>query len=132
MFDTPRPTATGAEIKYRQEFVSGLRATTDQATPAHRESSPNYSAALFLLNDQNRVVLCSRGIQYILQRKYAGGFRGATWKPLSHHATRNSLWQACERLGLLSDASSQQAVAELPEYAHRLSMIAPKGGKSSK
>jgi len=101
------------------------------ANPTHCESSPNYAASLFLLNDKNRVILCSLGIQYILQRQYADGFRGTTWKPLSHHATRKSLERACERLGLLSEASSQQAVADLPEYAHHLGMIAPNGRKPS-
>lgn len=102
------------------------------ATPTHCENSTNYSATLFLLNGKNRVVLCSRGIQYILQRKYADGFRGATWKPLSHHVTRKSLARACEGLGLLTEAFARKAVDELPEYAHHLGMIAPKGGKSSK
>jgi len=103
-----------------------------QATPTHRENSSNYSDALFLLNDSNRVILCARGIQYILQRKYANGFRGATWKPLSHHATRKSLARACEGLGLLTEAFARKAIDELPEYAHHLGMIAPNGGKSSK
>lgn len=102
------------------------------ANPTHCESSPNYAASLFLLNDKNRVVLCSQGIQYILQRKYANGFRGATWKPLSHHATRKSLARACEGLGLLTEAFARKAIDELPEYAHHLGMIAPNGGKSSK
>lgn len=103
-----------------------------QATFTQCESSPDYTAALLLLNDKNRVVLCGRGIQYILQRKYAGGFRGATWKPLGHHTTRKSLARTCERLGLLSEASAQQAVDDLPEYAHHLGMIAQKGSRTTK
>lgn len=118
-----------ADLPNRQSQTTGV---DTHATPTHRESSPNYSAALLLLNDCNRVVLCSQGIQYILQRKYADGFRGATWKPLSHHVTRKSLARACEGLGLLSNASAQMAVYELPDYAHRLSMIAPMGSKAIK
>lgn len=102
-----------------------------QANDGHREASDDYMGALLKLNDKNRVIICSRGIQYILQRRYADGFRGATWKPLSHHATRKSLRQACERLGLLSEPSAPHAIDDLPEHARHLAMIAPKGGTTT-
>ena len=90
---------------------------TPTHTSTHRESDDNYQWVAATLADHLRVIVCRNRIQYIPQRRYADGLRGAAWRSLCHCAYKTSLIKACEGLESRSGPVSTVPLAALPEKA---------------
>jgi|GEM_PF-796677 hypothetical protein len=86
-------------------------------TSTHRESDDNYQWVAATLADDHRVIVCKNGLQYIPQRRYADGLRGAAWRSLCYCAFKPSLVRACEGLESRSGPVSTAPLAALPEKA---------------
>jgi hypothetical protein len=84
---------------------------------SHRETDDGYERVAAILSDDLRVIVCARRLQYILQRRYADGLRGATWRAVGYFLTRTSLIRFCERLEALSGTTLVAPLAALPEKA---------------
>ena len=86
-------------------------------TSTRRESDDNYQWVAATLADHLRVIVCRNRIQYIPQRRYADGLRGATWRSLHYCAFKSSLIRVCEGLESRSGPVSTAPLAALPEKA---------------
>ena len=86
-------------------------------TSTHRESDDNYQFVAATLAEDLRVIVCKNGLQYIPQRRYADGLRGAAWRSLCYCAFKTSLIKACERLESRYGPVSTAPLAALPEKA---------------
>ena len=85
--------------------------------PTHRESDDTYRWVVAVLAEDLRVILCRNALQYIPQRRYAGGLRGVEWRSICYCASKKSLIRACEGLQGRSGPISTDALAPLPEKA---------------
>ena len=83
----------------------------------HRESDDNYRWVAATLSEDLRVILCKNGLQYIPQRRYADGLRGAAWRSLCYCAFKTSLMRLCDGLKGRSGPVSTAPIAALPEKA---------------
>ena len=86
-------------------------------TSTHRESDDNYQWVAAKLAEDLRVIVCGNRLQYIVQRRYADGLRGAAWRSLHYCAFKASLIRVCEGLESLSGPVSTAPLAALPEKA---------------
>jgi len=66
---------------------------------SQRERAEDYGSVIVRLGDRHRVIECSGGIQWIVQRK-----RGQQWHGLSYHLNRDVLIEHCKRHGAGEDA----------------------------
>lgn len=95
-------------------FVGGGSEADPQS---HRETDDGYERVAAILSDDLRVIVCARRLQYILQRRYADGLRGVTWRAVGYFLTRTSLIRFCERLEALTATTSTARLAALPKRA---------------
>ena len=95
--------------------VAAEQPPTDTST--HRESDDNYQWVAATLAADLRVIVCGNRIQYIPQRRFADGLRGAAWRSLGYCAFKTSLIKACEGLESRSGPVSTAPLAVLPEKA---------------
>ena len=86
-------------------------------TSTHRESDDNYRWVAATLSEDLRIAVCKNGLQYLPQRRYADGFRGAAWRSLCFCTLKTSLIRACEGLESRSGPVSTGPLAALPEKA---------------
>ena len=86
-------------------------------TSTHRESDDHYQWVAATLADDLRIAVCKNGLQYIPQRRYADGHRGAAWRSLHFGAFKTSLIKACAGLESRSGPVSTAPLAALPEKA---------------
>jgi hypothetical protein len=82
-----------------------------------RERDDSYHKIAAKLTDDLRVIVCAKGLQYILQRRYSDGFRRVTWTAIGYFISRTSLLRACEGFQSLSARTSIVPLAALAERA---------------
>jgi len=85
--------------------------------PTHRESDDTYRWVVAVLAEDLRVILCRNALQYIPQRRYAGGLRGVEWRSICYCASKKSLMRALEGRESRSGPVSTAPLAALPEKA---------------
>ena len=71
-------------VSHTPEEVSG--AVVPPLHTSQRERAEDYGSVIVRLGDRHRVIECSGGIQWIVQRK-----RGQQWHGLSYHLNRDVL-----------------------------------------
>ena len=81
------------------------------AAPSNRESDSHYRDVLRQLSDEYRVIRCSDGIQYILQKLIS-----KKWRAKSYPNTREGLRSAVMRHAPELYAESKAWLDQLPDY----------------
>lgn len=89
------------------------------AGKASQEAADDYQDEIVRLNDRWRVIVCKDGIQWILQRRDAGGSHAARWRGRSYATTRKALMRLCGSLCEAPDEIAMVAIALLPERLPR-------------
>ena len=86
-----------------------------------REGDTNYFGVVATDGSAHRVIACSSGLQYIVQRCYQC-IRGDEWRALGYLTSRESLIAFYERSGRLSEANKPALLGlpEKPEQAWRM------------
>lgn len=88
-------------------------------TLSHRERDENYAGIVVQLSPRYRIILCTLGLQWIVQKKECS--RAADWRAEQYLTSRDGLIEACGKLGLLSDANAEAVLHALPDYVSQLS-----------
>ena len=102
-------------VSHNPEEVSG--AVVPPLHTSQRERAEDYGSVIVRLGDRHRVIECSGGIQWIVQRK-----RGQQWHGLSYHLNRDVLIEHCKRHGAGEDAiATLQALPTRPGYVEEAS-----------
>lgn len=83
---------------------------------SHRERDDNYCGVIAVLGNRWRVIECSRGLQWAVQRRVAGRARRTEWVAVSFHLSRTSLIAASVRLCGSADPSALAILAALPAH----------------
>ena len=78
-------------VSHTPEEVSG--AVVPPLHTSQRERAEDYGSVIVRLGDRHRVIECSGGIQWIVQRK-----GGQQWHGLSYHLNRDVLIEHCKRM----------------------------------
>ena len=87
----------------------------EHITPSHRERDETYSRIVTQCRDNWRIIRCTRGLQWIIQKRSTGRPNRGVFIGKSFHTTRQSLIEACSRLQLLDDPKILQSLLDLPE-----------------
>ena len=82
------------------------------------EQDDDYERVIIILKPRWRVVQCSQGCQFILQKKEAS--HAGPWRAQKYISSRNALIELCGRLGLLLDRNAEATLLSQPEYAHQI------------
>ena len=85
---------------------------------SHREREDGYIATVVQFSERWRLVLCKDQIQWIIQRKESS--RRGDWRSLKYSTSRESVFEACGRLGLLSDPKVEATLRRLPDHVRQL------------
>ena len=88
-------------------------------TPSHRERDENYAYIVAQLALRYRVILCPLGLQWIVQQQECS--HEAPWRAQQYHTSRESLMNACGKLGFLSDPNVEAVLHALPDHVSQLS-----------
>ena len=87
-------------------------------TLSHRERDANYAFIVVKLAPRYRVILCPQSLQWIIQQQEAS--HEAPWRAQEYHTSRESLLNACGKLGVLSDPNVEALLHALPDHASQL------------
>ena len=105
--------------------MSDLDACNPQKTQASMvteataiESSDLYPKLIVQSSDRWRVILCSQGLQWIIQKKESS--HAGPWRAEKYVTSRSALIRACGTLGLLSDPATEAVLYALPDYVSQL------------
>ena len=105
--------------------MSDLDACNPQKTQASMvieattiESSDLYAKVIVQSSDRWRVILCSQGLQWIIQKKESS--HAGPWRAEKYVTSRSALIRACGTLGLLSDPATEAVLYALPDYVSQL------------
>ena len=82
------------------------------------ESSDLYAKVIIQSSDRWRVILCSQGLQWIIQKKESS--HAGPWRAEKYVTSRSALIKACGTLGLLSDPATEAVLYALPDYVSQL------------
>ena len=82
------------------------------------ESSDLYAKVIVQSSDRWRVILCSQGLQWIIQKKESS--HAGPWRAEKYVTSRSALIRACGTLGLLSDPATEAVLSTLPEHVSQL------------
>ena len=82
------------------------------------ESSDLYAKVIVQSSDRWRVILCSQGLQWIIQKKESS--HAGPWRAEKYLTSRSALIRACGTLGLLSDPATEAVLYALPDYVSQL------------
>ena len=82
------------------------------------ESSDLYAKVIVQSSDRWRVILCSQGLQWIIQKKESS--HAGPWRAEKYVTSRSALIKACGALGLLSDPATEAVLYALPDYVSQL------------
>ena len=82
------------------------------------ESSDLYAKVIVQSSDRWRVILCSQGLQWIIQKKESS--HAGPWRAEKYLTSRSALIKACGTLGLLCDPATEALLFALPEHASQL------------
>lgn len=84
-------------------------------TDRHRqETGDDYRKVVVQLSDELRVVICKDGVQWILQRRKAGGAE-RPWRAVRFHRTREGLMRSCALFCSRIDPSALVALMAMPD-----------------
>ena len=86
--------------------------------PAFRERDDLYIKVIVRPKDRWRVILCSNGLQWIIQKKESS--HAGPWRAEKYVTSRSALIKACGTLGLLSDPATEAVLYALPDYVSQL------------
>ncbi len=78
------------------------------------EGEDDYVNVVARLSDRWRVIRCSAGIQWVLQRRDAGNAPSTGWRGVSYCVTRESLLRRCGGLESPIDPSAMVVLDRLP------------------
>jgi hypothetical protein len=81
----------------------------------HQETSDAYSGVVACLCDHHRVITCGDRIQWIVQRRKAGGAE-RPWRGLGYFRTRDALIRSCATLCGRIDPSAMAILMALPSH----------------
>ena len=105
--------------------MSDLDACNPQKTQASMvieaiaiESSDLYAKVIVQSSDRWRVILCSQGLQWIIQKKESS--HAGPWRAEKYLTSRSALIKACGTLGLLSDPATEAVLYTLPDHVSQL------------
>lgn len=105
--------------------MSNLDACNPQKTQASMvieaiaiESSDLYAKVIVQSSDRWRVILCSQGLQWIIQKKESS--HAGPWRAEKYVTSHSALIKACGTLGLLSDPATEAVLYTLPEHVNQL------------
>jgi hypothetical protein len=87
-------------------------------TPSHRERDDDYAYIVVQLTPRYRVILCPQGLQWIIQEKEAS--HEGPWRAERYHTTRDSLLNACGKLGFLCDPNVEAVLHALPDHVSQM------------
>ena len=87
-------------------------------TPSHRERDDDYAYVVVQLTARYRVILCPRGLQWIIQKKECS--RAADWRAEQYLTSRDSLIDVCGKRGLLSDPNVEAVLHALPDHVSQM------------
>ena len=82
------------------------------------ESSDLYAKVIVQSSDRWRVILCSQGLQWIIQKKESS--HAGPWRAEKYVTSRSALIKACGTLGLLSDPATEAVLYTLPKHVSQL------------
>ena len=82
------------------------------------ESSDLYAKVTVQSSDRWRVILCSQGLQWIIQKKESS--HAGPWRAEKYVTSRSALIKACGTLGLLSDPATEAVLYTLPKHVSQL------------
>ena len=84
---------------------------------SHRERDDAYIGTIIQFSPRWRLVLCKDQIQWIIQKKESS-HRGF-WRSKQYLTCKDSVFEACGRLGLLCDESIRAMLEVLPARANQ-------------
>ena len=87
-------------------------------TPSHRERDHYYAYIVVQLTPRYRVILCPQGLQWIIQEKEAS--HEGPWRAEGYYTTRDSLLNACGKLGFLSGPNAEAVLHALPDHVSQM------------
>ena len=83
------------------------------------EGAEDYADVVLALTTCYRIIECSAGIQWIIQRRVsADGATTAQWRGLSYHRNRGSLLAALVSLKIDLSADQRKVLDALPAWLH--------------
>ncbi len=80
------------------------------------ETADHYPGVVAQINCRWRVILCSAGIQWILQRRDGERAGGTRWAGVGYCQTREALLRLCRASSERVDPAALSALAALPEH----------------
>ena len=87
-------------------------------TRSHRERDDDYAYVVVQLTPRYRVILCPQGLQWIIQEKEAS--HEGPWRAEGYYTTRDSLLNACGKLGFLSGPNVEAVLHALPDHVSQM------------
>ena len=85
---------------------------------SHRERDGDYTDIVVQLAPRYRVILCTQGLCWIIQKKECS--RSGQWRAKQYLTSRDSLIKACGKLGVLSDPNVEAVLHALPDHVSQL------------
>ena len=85
---------------------------------SHRERDDAYIGTIVQFSPRWRLILCKDQIQWIIQKKESS-HRGV-WRSKKYLTSRESVFEACGRLGLLSAPAIEAVIYTLPDHVSQL------------
>ena len=105
--------------------MSDLDACNPQKTQASMvieataiESSDVYAKVIIQSSDRWRVILCSQGLQWIIQKKESS--HAGPWRAKKYVTSRSALIKACGTLGLLCDPATEAVLYTFPDHVSQM------------
>ena len=106
--------ARAAKIPRSLRMELGIKRTN---TEFLKESSREYHRVLAQFKPEYRIIECSHGKQWILQKQEAS--HAAPWRALGYAATKSGLINLCGRLKLLPMQNIEKIVAGIPQLSSK-------------
>jgi hypothetical protein len=106
-----------SDIKLLREKIDPSNSSVNLGSTV-RESSDLYAKVIIQSSDRWRVILCSQGLQWIIQKKESS--HAGPWRAEKYVTSRSALIRACGTLGLLSDPATEAVLYALPDYVSQL------------
>ena len=104
-----------AKISIRAGRSEARHTAADPLTPhVGQETSDTYGSVVTKLDYTHRVIVCRHGIQWITQRRKAGG-ADRPWRGLGYYRTRKALIRACATLSERADPGAMSILLALPD-----------------
>ena len=106
--------ARAAKIPRSLRMELGIKRTN---TEFLKESSREYHQVLAQFKPEYRIIECSHGKQWILQKQEAS--HAAPWRALGYAATKSGLINLCGRLKLLPMHKIETMIASIPQLSSK-------------